>query len=181
MKKPLPFLFPKEDIRVVQLADRMIFHRGKTSTIARGLLGTASEICVQGFAVYTETADKKKNTQLGTFIFRGKDQLGGKVTLRDEGSVRYVMAGIILGERSTRYHLKKGNLHITQGRIADLEIANQIWQKWNWEWSEPRFREECKMKNVLPLHHAVDSLASIGIKLSPEALKKQLQSLKLPL
>lgn len=181
MKKTMPFLFPKEDIRFVQLADRMIFHRKKSSAIARGLLGTASEICVQGFAVYTETAETKKNTRLGTFIFRGKDQLAGKVELRDEVSVRYVMAGIILGERSTRYHHQKGRLHITQGRIADLEIANQVWQKWNWEWSDPSFRAECKKKNVLPLHYAVDSLASIGIKITPEALKKQLQSLKLPL
>jgi hypothetical protein len=65
--------------------------------------------------------------------------------------------------------------------LADLEIANQIWQKWNWEWSEAKFREECKKLNVLPLHQAALSLATSGIKVTPEALKQQLKALKLPL
>jgi len=179
----MPYLFPTEEIQYVQLDDRMIFHRQKSSVGNRSILGPIDEFCVKGFAVLENIPSSMKNTVVGTFVFRGSEQRTdrGRIELRDEASVRYVMAGIVLGERSANYQRKGNKVNVTPGRIADLNIAIEIWQKWNWEWSEPEFREKCKKKNVLPLHEATERLKSTGVRISPEALSKHLQRLKLPL
>jgi hypothetical protein len=181
--KKMPYLFPIEEIQYVQLSDRMIFHRQKTSAGNRSLLGPLDEYCVKGFAVLENIPSGSKNTVVGTFLFKGSEQRTdrGGIELRDEASVRYVMAGIVLGERSANYQRKGVLINVTPGRIADLNIAIEIWQKWNWEWTEPDFRERCNKENVLPLHEAVKSLKSVGVNITTEALSKHLQRLKLPL
>ena len=179
--KKMPYLFPIEEIQFVQLSDRMIFHRQKTSVGNRSLLGPLHEYCVKGFAVLENIPSDRKNTVVGTFAFKGSEQRGGKVELRDEVSVRSVMAGIVLGERSSNYQRKGFLINVTPGRIADLNIAIAIWQKWTWEWTEPEFRERCKNQNVLPLHEAVKSLKSVGASITTASLSKHLQRLKLPL
>ena len=181
--KKMPYLFPTEEIQYVQLDDRMIFHRQKSSVGNRSLLGPIDEFCVKGFAVFENIPSDRKNTVVGTFLFKGSEQRmdRGGIELRDEASVRYVMAGIVLGERSANYQRKGVLINVTPGRIADLNIAIEIWQKWNWEWSGPEFREKCKNKNVLPLHEATEGLKSAGVNITTEALSKHLQRLKLPL
>ena len=181
VKRKTPYLFPPEDIQYVQLQDRVIFHRQKTSVGNRSLLGPLDEYCVKGFAVF-ENLPTDKNTIVGTFVFKGSEQRTDKrgLELRDDVSVRYVMAGIVLGERSSNYQQKKGWINLTLGRIADLEIAIKIWQKWNWEWSEPEFREECEREKVLPLYKAKERL-NADVRITAEALSKHLQRLKLPL
>ena len=146
-------------------------------------MGPIDEFCVKGFAVLENIPNERINTVVGTFLFKGSAQRTdrGGFELRDEVSVRYVMAGIVLGERSANYQRKGLLLNVTPGRLADLNIAIQIWQKWNWEWSEPEFRESCKKKNVLPLHEALEGLKSVGVNITAEALSKHLQRLKLPL
>ena len=179
----MPYLFPTEEIQYVQLADRLIFHRQKTSVGNISILGPLDEYCVKGFAVLENIPSDRKNTVVGTFAFKGSEQRTdrGGIELRDEVSVRYVMAGIVLGERSSNYQHKGIQINVTPGRLADLNIAIEIWQKWNWEWSEPAFREECKKRNVLPLHEATERLKSAGVRITAEALSKHLQRLKLPL
>lgn len=180
--KKMPYLFPVEEIQYVNLTDdRIIFHRQKSSVGNRSLLGPIDEFCVKGFIVYSNIPSSRKNTQVGTFLFKGSEQRGGVIEITDEVSLRYVMAGIVLGERSANYQRKGVLINVTPGRIADLNIAIEIWQKWNWEWSGPEFREKCKNKNVLPLHEATEGLKSAGVNITAEALSKHLQRLKLPL
>jgi hypothetical protein len=48
-------------------------------------------------------------------------------------------------------------------------------------WIDEPFQKHCKDSLFLPQPEAVDSLKLAGVEITPEALKKHLQRLKLPL
>jgi len=179
-KKKMSYLFPKEDIRITQLSDRIFFYRQSSCVgVASMVSGEVKEYCIQGFYIPTapcgDTEQIRMDTfRLGTFLFDPKQYVPAGFELRDENSIRFTMAAIVLGERSANYHLNGGSLKINSRRKSDVLKAQEVLRRWEHEWSEQPFRDHCK--KTLPLHEAAES-----IKMTPDSLKKQLQALRLPL
>ena len=190
MKTPSPksqkpskgeWLFPIAELKVLKLPNLTIYHRRKSVIQNKTSLGLTDEFCVMGLGVSDDpsTLDGERE-RVGLFDFKGEHTSKGDIQIQSESALRWIMAGVVLGERFAKYQRKDGVVEITRGRTADLIHAEKIWRMWR-VWIDEPFQKYCKDSPSLPLINAVDSLKLVGVQITPEALKKHLQRLKLPL
>jgi hypothetical protein len=194
MKTPSPksqkpskgeWLFPIAELKVLKLPNLTIYHRRKSVIQNKTSLGPTDEFCVMGLGVSDDpsTLDGERE-RVGLFEFKGEHTSKGDIQIQSESALRWIMAGVVLGERFAKYQRKDGVVEITRGRMVGekkpgLIQAEKIWRMWRVWIAEP-FQKHCKDSLFLPLINAVDSLKLVGVQITPEALKKHLQRLKLP-
>lgn len=194
--KKMPLLFPLKDLEWViisrgTLPPLIIYHRRKNVVGNQSILGPLGEYAVCGLGM---TSDPEiwngDRFRYGFFQFKEDAQrIGdeGDIDPKDERLIRFIMAGVVLGERRARINVKKSTsglnlVNFSDGRLGDLEIAGIVWKRWP-VWSSPEFKSKSA---ALPLHQAHSELdahlRSMGRgTITPEALGKVLQRLKLPL
>ena len=190
MKAPSPksqkpskgeWLFPIAELRILKLPNLTIYHRRKSVIRNKTSLGLTDEFCVMGLGVSDDpsTLDGERE-RVGLFEIKGEHTSKGDIQIKSESALRWIMAGVVLGERFAIYRRKDDVIEITSGRMADLIHTEKIWRMWRVWIAEP-FQKHCKDSPLLPLINAVASLTLAGVQITPEALKKHLQRLKLPL
>ena len=169
----------------------IIYHRRKTVVGNQTTLGPSGEYALLGLGMINDPEIWDGDTfRYGFFQFKGSAQRQGNegyIDPKNEPLVRFIMAGVVLGERRARVNVKKSTfgpnlVTFSDGRLSDLEIAGIVWKRWP-VWSSPEFQSAC---TTLPIHQAhweLDThLRSLGKgTITPEALGKMLQRLKLPL
>ena len=187
-EKKKDFLFPFEELQYVKLPHLIIYHRKKSVIENRDLLGPKGDFALCGLGM---TDDPKlfngEIFRFGYFHFKESAQMegtDGDLDPQDERMIRFVMAGVILGERRVIYQKKVGTpniINVTDGQRQRLEATGTIlfaWAKW---WTASDFAEHCRKQNLSLIEGAAASLKSAGIVMSADALKKALKRLKLPL
>ena len=195
MKAPSPksqkpskgeWLFPIAELRILKLPNLTIYHRRKSVIQNKTSLGLTDEFCVKGLGVSDDpsTLDGERE-RVGLFEFKGEHTSQGDIQIQSESALRWIMAGVVLGERFAKYQRKDVVVEITSGRMVGkkkpgLIQAEKIWRMWRVWIAEP-FQKHCKDRSFLPLPEAADSLNLAGVQITPEALKKHLQRLNLPL
>ena len=175
------WLFPIAELRILKLPNLTIYHRRKSVIQNKTSLGLTGEFCAKGLGVSDDpsTLDGERE-RVGLFEFKGEHTSQGDIQIQSENALRWIMAGVVLGERFAKYQRKDVVVEITSGRTADLIQAEKIWRMWRVWIAEP-FQKHCKDSPLLPLSNAADSLNLAGVQITLGALEKHLQRLKLPL
>ena len=75
------------------------------------------------------TIEKASSWIPGKFSFR-KEKASPIPLTCDKEPVEWLMAGVILGERTVRYRKNNSIVYIDPGRLEDQSIATRIWRDW---------------------------------------------------
>jgi hypothetical protein len=194
-KKP-DFLFPLENLWRVKISrgtlpPLFIYHRRDEAREQMTLLGRTGQILIRGLGMTAEheVFGGWGGIRSGFFMVKKEaitELAQAYIPPTEEKMIRFVMAGVTLGERRMIYHIQENEnppkASISEGQVDRLAVTTIIWRLWE-KWASPEFKAACV---ELPIHEAHSELNSIlqaaGIpKITVEALKKALQRLKLPL
>jgi len=168
-----PLVFPVADLHVFKLGEWIIFHRQSSVLKGRGLFEENGEIVLKGVIIRKDQAATP-----GTIKLKSKAAEPIEFEIPDDNWLRWIMAGVILGERFSLYESDGEKTTLQRGRREDSIIATLVWQSWR-VWMDAAFQEDCKKRKILPLNAAAESLRPHWGGVTPGALRKHLKRLGL--
>ena len=189
----MKYLFPPEQLRAVRIKGRasewIIFHRTKSERRIETLTGPTGRIEISGLAVadspvfevspVAEMLNCKSNAKPGFFEFKTRAALPAEIDIRSEKALRFIMAGVKLGEDYAKREAGKLSTP-TEGNLDRLMQRTLCWFLWQ-EFSGDEFLKRCRKRGFKPIHAAAERMAEAGNRITPAALEKQLARLFLPI
>jgi hypothetical protein len=116
-----------EEIRVIVAGPMLYLYRDRTLVEETDSLRRPTGI-LHACGLF-KIADKTSSWIPGKFSFR--KEAARPIPLTDNKEpVEWLMAGVILGERTVRYRKNDSIIYIDPGRLEDQSIATRIWRDW---------------------------------------------------
>ena len=168
-----PLVFPVEELHVFKLGEWIVFHRQSSVLKGRGLFGENGEIVLKGVIIRKDQVATPATIQLKAHAAQPIE-----FSIPNDNWLRWIQAGVIIGERFTIYETDGEATTLRPGRREDSAIATLVWQSWR-EWMTEEFQADCKERNILLLNAAAESLRPRWRGVTTGALRKHLKRLGL--
>jgi hypothetical protein len=114
------------DIRVVKWGGTLFFYRDRflieeldSHGKPTGILNARGLVC-----------SEPNHWEPRPFSFRTSEAQPVPFSASDENALRYIIAGILIGEKYTRWNIKGKRITLTDGRMLDRDVTLSVWNSW---------------------------------------------------
>jgi hypothetical protein len=116
-----------EEIRVIVAGPMLYLYRDRTLVEETDSLRRPTGI-LHACGLF-RIAEKTSSWIPGKFSFR-KEKAKPATLPIDKEPLEWLLAGVILGERTVRYRKNESVVYVDPGRLEDQSIAARIWRDW---------------------------------------------------
>jgi hypothetical protein len=126
-----------EDVRVVMVGNVILIYRDGSLIRETDSMGRPTGILTgQGLrGCQKESPNNALEWTPCRFQFRAEDAVQTTLDVKIPYVNEWLLAGVVLGERTARIKKRKAYLHVESGRDADQDHAINLWKKWI-QWRE---------------------------------------------
>lgn len=117
-----------EEIRVVLAGPMIYLYRDRTLIEETDSMQRPTGI-LHACGLF-RTVEKTSSWVPGKFSFRKDRASPAQLSIDDRFPLKWLLAGVIIGERTARYRKDDSYVYVEPGRLEDQSIAARVWRDW---------------------------------------------------